>query len=109
MSDDNGSGSQTIEEIAEEGTILGGTLIGTDPKLSFKTTSAYTLADSTMAIAKVPPLTVEGQFQEGDRVQVMLSLEVTHVSFPPLMDKGFRVGTERRHHAEPLDATHIRD
>lgn len=97
-------GSLTIDGLDEAGTALDSSLEGTEEQLSFKTGSEFNLADSTLKIAAIPPLTVRGQYKEGDRIQVVVEVEVEHISFPPIRDRGFRVGTERRHHASPLAA-----
>jgi len=78
---------------------------GTGEQLSFDLGSQYNLAFSTLKLSSIPSLAVDGQFQEGDRVRIELEVEVEFMSFPPIRDRGFRVGTERRHHAVVLSAS----
>ena len=70
---DNGS-TQSIEDMDE--TVLGAALTGTQEQLSFDLGSEYTLSESTLKLAQIPTMTVHGQFSEGDRVKVMLEIEV---------------------------------
>lgn len=95
----------SIEGMGEVSTALGRTLEGSEEQLSFELGSQYDLKDSTLKVATIPLITVSGQFQEGDRFKVLLEVEIEHLAFPPIKDRGFRVGTERRHHAQVLSAT----
>lgn len=96
-------GSGSIEMMTEEA--VGGTPIGgTEEQLSFDLGSEFALSDSTLKLTAVPVMTVEGQFQEGDRIKIVLEVEVEHLAFPPIKSRGFRVGTERRHIAQVLSA-----
>jgi hypothetical protein len=52
-------------------------------------------------------MSVDGQFKEGDRIKVILEIEVEYIAFPPIKDRGFRVGTERRHHGVVLSASPV--
>ena len=49
-------------------------------------------------------MAVDGQYREGDRVRVVLEIEIEYVAFPPIKERGFRVGTERRHFGQVLSA-----
>jgi hypothetical protein len=89
--------------------VLGSPIEGTAEQLSFDLGSEWDLSDSTLKLAPVPPLAVQGQFSEGDRVRVVLEIEVEYIAFPPIKDKGFRVGTERRHFGQILSAAHLTD
>lgn len=82
----------------------GASLTGTEEQLSFDLGSEYQLADSTLKIATVPSMAVDGQYREGDRVRVVLEIEIEYVAFPPIKERGFRVGTERRHFGQVLSA-----
>jgi hypothetical protein len=84
--------------------VPGSALPGSQEQLSFDLGSEYNLALSTLKLTGVPSLSVDGQFHEGDRVRVILEIEVEYVAFPPIKDRGFRVGTERRHHGLVLSA-----
>lgn len=84
---------------------LGHPLQGTEQQLSFDLGSEYDLSDSTLKLPPVPLMTVEGQYQEGDRIKLVLEIEVEYIAFPPVKDRGMRVGTERRHHGQVLSAT----
>jgi hypothetical protein len=84
--------------------IPGSTLVGSQEQLSFDLGSQYNLSDSTLKLSSLPTMSVDGQFREGDRVKVILEIEVEYVSFPPIKDRGFRVGTERRHFGQVLSA-----
>jgi hypothetical protein len=55
----------------------------------------------------IPAMQVEGQFKEGDRIRVVLEIEVEYIAFPPVKDRGFRVGTERRHYGQVMSATPV--
>lgn len=94
--------------IEEMGIVMPGpALPGSQQQLSFDLGSDYNLALATLKLGAIPPLSVEGQFREGDRVRVELEVEVEYVSFPPVKDRGFRVGTERRHHGLVLSAVPV--
>ena len=101
MADENGSESRTIEALADDASTM--PLQGSE-QLSFEMGSEYRLADSTLRLAATG-ITIDGQFQEGDRVKLLVEAEVEYVSFPPIRSKGHRVGTERRHHAQVLWAS----
>lgn len=110
-SDNNGNSSlvdpdtgQSIEDMDPEST-LGAALTGTEEQLSFDLGSEYQLSESTLKLNSVPSLSVDGQYREGDRVKVVLEIEVEYVAFPPIKDRGFRVGTERRHFGQVLSAS----
>jgi hypothetical protein len=105
------SNGQVVDEQGEKESledmdvaVLGSPIVGTAEQLSFDLGSEYDLSDSTLKLAPVPPMAVQGQFAEGDRIKVVLELEVEYVAFPPIKDRGFRVGTERRHFAQVLSA-----
>ena len=87
--------------------VLGASLTGTAEQLSFDLGSEYQLSESTLKLAPVPAMSVAGQFAEGDRIKVVLEIEVEYISFPPIKDRGFRVGTERRHFGQVLSAAPI--
>jgi hypothetical protein len=93
----------SIEDM-EPDTLEGSALPGSQQQLTFDLGSEYNLAFSTLKLGAVPSLRVDGQFHEGDRVRVVLEIEVEYVAFPPIKDRGFRVGTERRHHGLVLSA-----
>ena len=97
---------QSIEDMQPEA-ILGAPIVGTDEQLSFDLGSEYQLSDSTLKISTIPAMSVHGQFAEGDRVRVIVEIEVEYVSFPPIKDRGFRVGTERRHFGQVLSAAPV--
>lgn len=103
MNGDQASEFVSIEDM-EPDTIEGSALPGSQQQLSFDLGSEYNLAFSTLKLGAVPALRVDGQFHEGDRVRVILEIEVEYVAFPPIKDRGFRVGTERRHHGLVLSA-----
>ena len=104
---DENNGNVSIEDMDGEQVSLGEPLHGTQEQLSFDLGSAYNLSDSTLKLTSVPPMTVIGQFAEGDRIKVILEIEVEYVAFPPIKDRGFRVGTERRHFGTVLSATPV--
>lgn len=113
-SSDNGSslvdpetGDKVSIEDMESEAILGARLVGTEEQLSFDLGSEYQLSDSTLKLVQVPSMSVDGQYREGDRIKVILEIEVEYVSFPPIKDRGFRVGTERRHFGQVLSAAPI--
>jgi hypothetical protein len=93
----------SIEDM-EPDTLEGSALPGSQQQLTFDLGSEYNLAFSTLKLGAVPALRVDGQFHEGDRVRVVLEIQVEYVAFPPIKDRGFRVGTERRHHGLVLSA-----
>ena len=93
----------SIEDM-EPDTLEGSALPGSQQQLTFDLGSQYNLAFSTLKLGAVPALRVDGQFHEGDRIRVILDIEVEYVAFPPIKDRGFRVGTERRHHGMVLSA-----
>jgi hypothetical protein len=95
------NGHVSIEDMEP---VLAVALPGTQEQLSFDLGSQYNLSDSTLKLSPVPPLSVDGQYAEGDRIKVILEIEVEYVAFPPIKDRGFRVGTERRHHGQVLSA-----
>lgn len=101
---------QVVDEAGERQSIedmdpaLGSPLQGTAEQLSFDLGSEYNLSDSTLKLASVPPMSVSGQFSEGDRIKVVLEIEVEYVAFPPIKERGYRVGTERRHFGQVLSA-----
>jgi hypothetical protein len=97
---------QSIEDMDPEQT-LGAALAGTEEQLSFDLGSEYQLSESTLKLTAVPSMSVDGQYREGDRVKVVLEIEVEYVSFPPVKDRGFRVGTERRHYGQVLSASTV--
>lgn len=110
----NKNGKQADQEQTEEYVSIedmdvmpGPSLPGTQEQLSFDLGSDYNLALSTLKLSSIPPLSVEGQFREGDRVRIELEVEVEYVAFPPIKDRGFRVGTERRHHGLVLSAVPV--
>jgi hypothetical protein len=92
----------SIEDMEPE--VLGARLQGTDEQLSFDLGSEYQLSDSTLKLTSVPSMGVTGQYSEGDRIKVILEVEIEYISFPPVKDRGFRVGTERRHYGQVLSA-----
>jgi hypothetical protein len=96
----------SIEDMPPE-VVLGASLTGTEEQLSFDLGSEYQLSDSTLKLATVPSMSVTGQFREGDRIKVVLEIEVEYVAFPPIKDRGFRVGTERRHFGQILSAAPV--
>lgn len=96
----------SIEDM-ESQAVLGASLTGTEEQLSFDLGSEYQLSDSTLKLATVPSMSVSGQFSEGDRIKVVLEIEVEYISFPPIKDRGFRVGTERRHFGQVLSAAPV--
>jgi hypothetical protein len=100
----NGSEPDEFVSIEEMNVVEGPALPGSQEQLSFDLGSEYNLALSTLKLSSIPPLAVDGQFSEGDRVRVVLEIEVEYVAFPPIKDRGFRVGTERRHHGLVLSA-----
>lgn len=110
---DNGSGQLVDPETGEKVSIedmepvLGASLVGTQEQLSFDLGSEYQLSDSTLKLATVPSMTVDGQYSEGDRIKVVLEIEVEYIAFPPIKDRGFRVGTERRHFGQVLSAAPV--
>ena len=79
-------------------------LAGTEEQLCFDLGSEYQLSDSTLKLIQVPSMSVDGQYREGDRIKVILEIEVEYVAFPPIKDRGFRVGTERRHFGQVMSA-----
>jgi hypothetical protein len=89
--------------------VYGEALKGTEEQLSFELSSEHALQESTLKLSAVPPLAVDGQYKEGDRVRVVLEVVVEHVAFPPIKARGFRVGTERRHHAQVVSARPLTD
>lgn len=100
---------EVVAESEEQGTLEGmpavempGPLTGSEEQLSFDMGSHYALNTSTLKIGAIPLLTVEGQYKEGDRLRVIVEVEVESIAFPPVKHRGFRVGTERRHLAQPL-------
>jgi hypothetical protein len=95
------NGNVSIEEMEP---VLVAALPGSQEQLSFELGSEYNLSDSTLKLPPLPPLTVEGQFNEGDRILVMLEVEIEYIGFPPIKDRGFRVGTERRHYGRVMSA-----
>lgn len=97
----------SIEDMEPE--ILGAPLVGTDEQLSFDLGSEYQLTDSTLKLTAIPQMSVQGQYQEGDRIKVILEVEVEYLSFPPVKDRGFRVGTERRHFGQVLSAAPVEE
>jgi len=99
----NGVPQETIS-IEDMNVTPGEALPGTHEQLSFDLGSEYNLAGATLKLGTVSPLVVDGQYQEGDRIKVLLEVEVEYVSFPPIKDRGFRVGTERRHHGVVIAA-----
>ena len=101
------TGDKVSIEDMEPAAVLGASLTGTEEQLSFDLGSEYQLSDSTLKLAPVPAMTVIGQYREGDRVQVMLEIEVEYIAFPPIKDRGFRVGTERRHFGQVLSAAPV--
>jgi hypothetical protein len=101
--------TQSIEDMQQDETVLGAAINGTSEQLSFDLGSEYSLSESTLKLAQVPTMTVHGQFSEGDRVKVMLEIEVEYVAFPPIKDRGFRVGTERRHIGQVMSAAPVDD
>jgi hypothetical protein len=107
MSDENGT--QTIEGMEAEGAVPGAMLIGTEEQLSFDLGSQYGLKESSVKLLAPSAFAVEGQYQEGDRIQIVLDVEIEYIAFPPLRDRGFRVGTERRHFATVLAASQVTD
>jgi hypothetical protein len=111
-SDSNGNGlvdPDTGERVSIEDMepVLGAALTGTEEQLSFDLGSEYNLSDSTLKLVQVPSMSVDGQYREGDRVKVVLEVEIEYISFPPVKDRGFRVGTERRHFAQVLSAAPV--
>ena len=94
---------KSIDDLAEDET-FGYELRGTEEQLSFEVGSEYELRSAFVKIPAAGELGVVGQFREGDRIKVLLEIEVEHVSFPPIKHKGFRVGTERLHHVQIIDA-----
>ena len=93
---------QSIEGLAAEP--HGAPIPGTEEQLNFDMGSEYQLNDSTLKIVAPPIMAVSGQFQEGDKIKVVLECEIEHLSFPPIKSRGFRVGTERRHTAQVISA-----
>jgi hypothetical protein len=115
-SDNNGSSNGLVDpdtgervsiEDMDPETALGAALPGTEEQLSFDLGSEYSLNDSTLKLVQVPSMSVDGQYREGDRVKVILEVEIEYISFPPVKDRGFRVGTERRHFGQVLSAAPV--
>jgi hypothetical protein len=100
------NGNQSIEDMDGEA-VLGAALNGTSEQLTFDLGSEFSLSESTLKLAQIPTMTVRGQFNEGDRVRVIMEIEVEYVSFPPIKDRGFRVGTERRHIGQVMSAAPV--
>jgi hypothetical protein len=98
------NGHVSIEDMEAQENVLVAALPGTQEQLSFELGSEYNLSDSTLKLPPLPPLTVEGQYQEGDRMRIVLEVEIAYIAFPPIKDRGFRVGTERRHYGQVLSA-----
>lgn len=96
----------SIEDMNPEA-VLGASLTGTQEQLSFDLGSEYQLSDSTLKLTAVPSMSVDGQYSEGDRIKVVLEIEVEYIAFPPIKDRGFRVGTERRHFGQVLSAAPV--
>jgi hypothetical protein len=103
------TGERVSIEDMEPNEVLGAALTGTSEQLSFDLGSEYQLSDSTLKLAQIPSMSVSGQFAEGDRIKVIMEIEVEYVSFPPIKDRGFRVGTERRHIGQVLSAAPLAD
>lgn len=95
------NGHVSIEDMEP---VLAAALPGTQEQLSFELGSEYNLSDSTLKLSAIPPLTVDGQYAEGDRIKVVLEVEIEYIAFPPIKDRGFRVGTERRHFGQVMSA-----
>ena len=108
VTDEAGEEHVSIEDMEPE-TSLGAALIGTDEQLSFDLGSEYQLSDSTLKLATIPSLGVNGQYSEGDRIKVILEVEIEYIAFPPIKDRGFRVGTERRHYGQVLSAAPVEE
>lgn len=98
------NGHVSIEDMEGQQAVLVAALPGSQEQLSFELGSEYNLSDSTLKLPPLPPLTVEGQFDEGDRLKIVLEVEIAYIAFPPIKDRGFRVGTERRHYGQVLSA-----
>lgn len=98
----------SIEDMEPEGA-LGAPLVGTDEQLTFDLGSEYQLTDSTLRLTAIPTMAVTGQYQEGDRIKVVLEVEIEYLSFPPVKDRGFRVGTERRHYGQVMAAAPVEE
>ncbi|MBO0729139.1 MAG: hypothetical protein J2P57_07755 [Acidimicrobiaceae bacterium] len=105
MANEDDNGKVSIEDM--DNATLPALLPGTSEQLSFDLGSEYNLSDSTLKLNSIPALSVDGQFSEGDRFKVILEIEVEYVAFPPIKDRGFRVGTERRHFGQVLSATPV--
>jgi len=103
--DENGHADEHIA--IEDMTAEGPALLGTEEQLSFDLGSQYNLAMSSVKLGSIPLIAVDGQYQEGDRLRVTLEVEVGYISFPPIKDRGFRVGTERRHHADIISVSPV--
>lgn len=105
----NGNGLVDPDQVSIEDMepVLPSALPGSQEQLSFELGSEYNLSDSTLKLSAIPPLTVDGQYVEGDRIRVILEVEVEYISFPPIKDRGFRVGTERRHFGQVMSAEHV--
>ena len=102
------NGNVSIEDMEQQDeSMIVSALPGTQEQLSFDLGSQFNLSDSTLKLPPIPPLTVDGQYQEGDRIQVILEIEIEYIAFPPIKDRGFRVGTERRHFGQVLSATPV--
>jgi hypothetical protein len=108
MVNENGQqpNTQSIEDMEP---VLRALLPGTQEQLTFDLGSEYNLSDSTLKLTtgSIPAMSVDGQFKEGDRIKVILEIEVEYIAFPPIKDRGFRVGTERRHHGVVLSASPV--
>lgn len=103
------TGEKVSIEDMDHQEVLGARLVGTEEQLSFDLGSEYQLSDSTLKLVQVPSMSVDGQYREGDRIKVILEIEVEYVSFPPIKDRGFRVGTERRHFGQVMSAAPVEE
>lgn len=105
-SDEGNPSNGSTQSIEDMDLTLGVALPGTQEQLSFELGSEYKLSDSTLKLmtGAIPEIQVDGQFQEGDRIKVILEIEVEYIAFPPIKDRGMRVGTERRHYGTVIAA-----
>lgn len=92
---------QTLENMDID--VLDPSLKGTETQMDFNLGSSYEVRQSTL---KVPMITknVTGQFADGDRVKLLVEVEVEDFNFKPITDRtGNKLGVERIHKAVVID------